>query len=137
MSAQVLAASQAQSPNAIPDHVKRRSANFSPSTWGDYFLSYASVETDIKAEQDVQELKEKVKGMIMAPMFKNSSKKLELIDEIQRFGVSRHFENEVEEVLQQIHKNSYGGNEENDFDLFTTALRFRLLRQQGYKVSCG
>ncbi|CAL8152271.1 unnamed protein product [Prunus armeniaca] len=136
MSAQVLGASQAQSPNATHDHVKRRLANFSPSTWGDYFLSYASVKTDIKAEQDVQELKDKVKGMIMAPMLKNPSKKLELIDEIQRFGVSRHFENEVEEVLQQIHKNSYGGDEENDFDLFTTSLRFRLLRQQGYKVSC-
>ncbi|ONI13035.1 hypothetical protein PRUPE_4G199200 [Prunus persica] len=137
MSAQVLAAYQVQSLNATPDHVKRRLANFSPSTWGDYFLSYASVETDIKAEQDVQELKEKVKGMIMAPMLKNPSKKLELIDEIQRFGVSRHFENEVEEVLQQIHKNSYGGDEENDFDLFTTALRFRLLRQHGYEVSCN
>ncbi|KAI5333884.1 hypothetical protein L3X38_024016 [Prunus dulcis] len=75
--------------------------------------------------------------MIMAPMLKNPSKNLELIDEIQRSGISLHFENEVEEVLQQIHKNSYGGDEENDFELFTTALRFRLLRQQGYKVSCG
>ena len=43
MSAQVLAAYQVQSLNATPDHVKRRLANFSPSTWGDYFLSYASV----------------------------------------------------------------------------------------------
>lgn len=43
MSAQVSATSQAQTPNATPHDVNRQSANFSPSIWGDFFLSYASM----------------------------------------------------------------------------------------------
>lgn len=92
----------------------------------------------MKTEHNVHELKEKVKRMLVAPVLKKPTKILDFIDEVQRLGISRHFKNEIEEILQQIHKNSYGGDEEeNDDDLHTTSLRFRLLRQQGYKVSCG
>lgn len=73
----------------------------------------------------------------MAPVPKIPSQKLDLIDQIQRLGVSHHFENEIEEVLQQIHKNSYDDPQGGDDDLYTAALYFRLLRQQGYNVSCG
>ncbi|KAL7145234.1 hypothetical protein ABFS83_07G067200 [Erythranthe nasuta] len=40
-------------------------------------------------------------------------------------------ETEIEEKLEQIYK------EDEEFDLFTTALRFRLLRQHRHQVSCG
>jgi len=40
----------------------------------------------VKKEQQVQELKEKVRKMLMAPSEK-SSQKLNLIDAIQRLGV--------------------------------------------------
>ncbi|KAK9938240.1 hypothetical protein M0R45_014992 [Rubus argutus] len=129
--------SQTQTQNATPD-VTRRSANFSPSVWGDHFLSYASNETNTEAEQHVQKLKAEVKMMLKAPVEK-LSQKLHLIDDIQRLGVSRHFKNEIEDILQQIHKNSYVNcdDQQNDDELFTVALRFRLLRQQGYNVSCN
>ncbi|PQQ16398.1 (-)-germacrene D synthase-like [Prunus yedoensis var. nudiflora] len=140
MSVQVsLASDQPQTPKATPDYVNRRCANFSPSIWGYHFLSYASVETNIKAKQRAQELKEKVKMIIMAPV-KKPSQKLDLIDDIQRLGVSHHFENEIEELLQQIHNSSHdnteSGDQETDNELYTAALRFRLLRQQGYNISC-
>ncbi|TQD91285.1 hypothetical protein C1H46_023129 [Malus baccata] len=61
----------------------------------------------------------------------NVSQKLNLIDDIQRLGVSYHFGNEIEEILQKIHESSYDLD-----DLCTGALCFRLLRQQGYNVSC-
>ncbi|CAL9017341.1 unnamed protein product, partial [Prunus brigantina] len=93
-------------------------------------------EINTKAEERIQELKENVKRMIMAPVPKIPSQKLDLIDQIQRLGVSHHFENEIEEVLQQIHKNSYDDPQGGDDDLYTAALYFRLLRQQGYNVSC-
>ncbi|PRQ31630.1 putative lyase [Rosa chinensis] len=119
---------EAQTPTVTPD-VNRRSANFSPSIWGDHFLSYSSL---------VQELKEEVRRTLMAPV-KNPSQKLDFIDNIQRLGVSYHFEDEIYKVLEQIHRFYYERDElQNDDDnLYTTALCFRLLRQQGYNISCG
>ncbi|XP_008232170.1 PREDICTED: (-)-germacrene D synthase-like [Prunus mume] len=140
MSVQVsLASDQLQTPKATSNDINRRSANFSPSVWGSHFLSYASVETSIKAKQRAQELKEKVKMILMAPV-KKPSQKLDLIQDIQRLGVSHHFENEIEELLQKIHNSSHDstepGDQETDNELYTAALRFRLLRQQGYNISC-
>lgn len=94
-------------------------------------------ETDEKIKQQVEELKEKVRKMLMAPGEK-SSQKLNFIDAIQRLGVSYHFENEIQEILQQLHETLHDCDDhEYDDDLHTVALRFRLLRQQGYYISCG
>ena len=95
-------------------------------------------ETNMETEQHVQKLKAEVKMMLKAPVEKLSHK-LELIDNIQRLGVFRHFKNEIEEILQQIHKDSYVkcDDQENGDELYTVALRFRFLRQQGYNVSCS
>ena len=88
----------------------------------------------MKVEQHAQQLKEEVKKMLMAPTIESSSAKLELIDDIQRLGVAYHFEYEIDQTMQQIHDNF---NVHCDDDLHTCALRFRLLRQHGYPVSCG
>ncbi|KAK7257308.1 hypothetical protein RIF29_31181 [Crotalaria pallida] len=65
--------------------------------------------------------------------------KLKLIDTIQRLGISYHFENEIEAILGDIHKNNtpFTNVNDEDGDLYIIALCFRLLRQQGYNVSCG
>lgn len=87
----------------------------------------------------VQELKEEVKRMLIAPS-ETPSEKLELIDTIQRLGVSYHFESEIDEILEKMNKSppfSTDGNPSDDLNLYTVALWFRLLRQQGHKVSCG
>ncbi|KAF8029949.1 hypothetical protein BT93_E2386 [Corymbia citriodora subsp. variegata] len=102
-------------PSPSPAHqtsrlAERRSRNFNPSIWGDYFLKYTS---------------------------DSNSMKLNLIDQIQRLGLAYHFETEIDEQLEQLHKSYFEfhhGN--NDDDLHTIALLFRLLRQQGYNVSC-
>ncbi|XP_068340125.1 (-)-germacrene D synthase-like [Pyrus communis] len=123
--------SQSSNPNDTFDvHRPKPSATFSPSIWGDHFLSYASLDVDAELEQHVQELKEEVRRMLTTSP-ENVSQKLNLIDDIQRLGVSYHFGNEIEESLQKIHKSSYDLD-----DLYTAALRFRLLRQQGYNISC-
>jgi hypothetical protein len=88
-------------------------------------------------DQKVQELKEAVRRMLASPVEK-LSQKLNLIDVIQRLGVSYQFENEIEKALQQLHITFHDSNDhENDDDLYTVALQFRLLRQQGYRISCG
>nr|XP_023909266.1 (-)-germacrene D synthase-like [Quercus suber] len=123
--------------NDMPQII-RRSANFQPSIWGDRFLTYASefLETENNLKQQVQELKEEVMCMLTSPVEK-PSQKLNLIDVLQRLGVSYHFENEIENFLQQLHRTLLDhDDQENDDDLYTVALQFRLLRQQGYYISC-
>ncbi|KAL6174953.1 hypothetical protein ACLB2K_051598 [Fragaria x ananassa] len=97
----------------------------------------AVVETkDTEANQRIQELKEEVKRVIISSL---PSQRLDLIDYIQRLGVSYRFEDEIHQLLQQIH-NRYSSSssssscyDDDDDDLHTVALRFRLLRQQGFK----
>ncbi|XP_050370016.1 (-)-germacrene D synthase-like [Argentina anserina] len=126
MSLQVLAS---QVPVA---DVKPVSANFTPGIWGDHFLSYATTEVDIKLEQQVQTLKDEVKKMLK-DFAKKLLHQLKLVDDIQRLGVSYHFESEIDEILKHIHHNYLCGG---DDDIYTTALHFRLLRQHGFKISC-
>ncbi|CAI9088753.1 OLC1v1023176C1 [Oldenlandia corymbosa var. corymbosa] len=68
-----------------------------------------------------------------------SSKKLDLIDAINRLGVAYHFESEIDTSLLAIYGdydeqiNHVAGREE---ELYIVALRFRLLRAHGFHVSC-
>ncbi|KAM3742147.1 hypothetical protein ACB098_07G049100 [Castanea mollissima] len=127
-----MATAQTQNPDA---NVHRRTANFRPSLWGDHFLSYSNKsEETIDGLEQVQRLKEEVQRMLMSPI-DSLLEKLELIDAIQRLGVSYHFEGEIDEVLQQIHRYHYTCDvQESDDALYTIALHFRLLRQQGYNI---
>ena len=60
------------------------------------------------------------------------SESLELVDAIQRLGISYHFEIEIDEILRKMDKL----NHLND-RLYNISLKFRLVRQQGYDMSCG
>nr|GLL43478.1 (-)-germacrene D synthase-like [Ipomoea trifida] len=92
-------------------------------------------EADAQEWQEHQQLKEKVKSMLVeAP---HISQKLELINKIQRLGVSYQFEKEIEATLQLIFRSYYESNiQEDENDLYIVSLRFRLLRQHGYRVPC-
>ncbi|KAM3744366.1 hypothetical protein ACB098_06G048100 [Castanea mollissima] len=118
--------------------INRRSANFHPSIWGDRFLTYASedLETEDNLKLQVQEMKEEVRRMLTSPV-EEPSQKLNLINLLQRLGVSYHYENEIEKTLQQLHRTLYDrDDQQNADDLYNVALQFRLLRQQGYYISC-
>nr|KYP31585.1 (+)-delta-cadinene synthase isozyme XC14 [Cajanus cajan] len=75
-------------------------------------------------------LKEDVRMMFQASVNQNIIDKLNLIDLIQRFGVSYQFQQEINQALKQI--NDSFNEDENHHSL---ALLFRLLRQQGYQIS--
>ncbi|KAL2529077.1 Tricyclene synthase [Forsythia ovata] len=118
--------------------VTRRSVTYHPSIWGNYFLAYTSDITDILAheEQERQRLKEEVKKLLTAtPDY--SLHKLDLIDAIQRLGVGYHFEPEIEKSLKYLYDTYNESYNKQDNDLRSFALRFRLLRQEGYYVSSG
>lgn len=70
--------------------------------------------------------------MLMAA---TSTKLLILVDKLERLGLAYHFETEIEDKLKRVCEEEE--EEEDDYDLFTTALRFRLLRQHQFHVSCN
>lgn len=59
-----------------------------------------------------------------------------MIDAVQRLGIEYLFKDEIEEILrrQYIISSTCGGHLQ---DLQEVALRFRLLRQEGYYVPAG
>ncbi|KAK6145712.1 hypothetical protein DH2020_022532 [Rehmannia glutinosa] len=58
--------------------------------------------------------------------------KLELIDDLQRLGISYHFEDKINQMLNHIYHQDCKNYQT---DLFSTVLRFRLLlRQHGFEI---
>ncbi|KAL4272665.1 hypothetical protein GQ457_13G002760 [Hibiscus cannabinus] len=109
----------------------RPNADFHPGIWGDVFLNCPDKEIDAATALKYEELKEQVRRMLVEHV-DDSNEKLALIDAVQRLGVNYHFEKEIEDALEAIyHDDNEAGN-----DLDTTSLRFRLLREHGFDVSC-
>ncbi|KAL5834102.1 hypothetical protein ACOSQ3_017776 [Xanthoceras sorbifolium] len=124
------------------EHVSRPLADFPSTIWKDsdisFFASAASriSEFDQKYGRQVEELKDKVKEMLFAPTH-DSAEKVSLINSLFRLGVSYHFEAEIEEQLDHIFESQPNFADNNDYDLYTVALLFRVFRERGYKISCG
>ncbi|XP_030932315.1 (-)-germacrene D synthase-like [Quercus lobata] len=115
--------------------VVRRTANFHPSIWGDRFIDNTSDDKDILLHKvrEVEELKDEMRNEFFASTG-HLSQQLGLIDALQRLGIAYHFEREIQEALEHIYTTF---NDKNDVDdLYKVSLNFRLLRQEGFKVSC-
>ncbi|KAI9083080.1 hypothetical protein K1719_034984 [Acacia pycnantha] len=124
---------------ATSDHMRRPLADYHPTLWKDYFLQFASesLEVDEEMGKQVETVKEEVRKMLFISTTENPLTKVELIDSIQRLGLSYHFEREIHELLQLIH-NTYVQNNQiltHTQDLYSLALLFKLLRQEGYRIS--
>uniref|UniRef100_A0A1W7HBY2 Putative limonene-myrcene synthase n=1 Tax=Scoparia dulcis TaxID=107240 RepID=A0A1W7HBY2_SCODU len=83
----------------------------------------------------------KVKMMLEDAAMKPAVDQLELIDDLQRLGISYHFEDEIAKILTNIYEQNHVKNtitnyvdETKESDLYSTALEFRLLRQQGFSI---
>ncbi|XP_040988567.1 (-)-germacrene D synthase-like [Juglans microcarpa x Juglans regia] len=126
--------SVALSQNAESDAI-RRTANFEPSIWGDRFINNIPEDqfTHVSNVREVEELIEEVRRELLASA-DQPSKQLNIIDVLQRLGVAYHFGRDIEEALERIYASS--GASDIDNDLYNVSLHFRLLRQQGFRVSC-
>ncbi|KAI3983107.1 hypothetical protein MKX01_035388 [Papaver californicum] len=100
-----------------PKGAVRRTANYQPSLWDYDFLQ--SLKSPYTEDKD---------------MFHGSSpvSLLKLVDTIQRLGIDYHYGDEIKDALDTI-----VCTKDMDIcgDLYTIALKFRLLRQHGYQVS--
>nr|J9RLZ7.1 RecName: Full=Germacrene C/D synthase; AltName: Full=Terpene synthase 1; Short=VoTPS1 [Valeriana officinalis]AFR42417.1 germacrene B/C/D synthase [Valeriana officinalis] len=133
-----LSVSSAPPPKKNIQEPVRPNANFHKSVWGDHFLKYASNPEQINDGVDKQhkQLKEELrKKLVVNVNIERAEEQLKLIDAIQRLGVAYHFRTEIASVLNN--QLELWNNKVDDDDLYLTSLRFRLLRQQGYNVSCA
>ncbi|CAJ2640002.1 unnamed protein product [Trifolium pratense] len=129
------AVADSSNPDAKSD-LQRNLADFHPTVWGEYFLQYASesMELDKNIAARIDTLKDEVRKMLVSKTDKPLAK-VNLIDSICRLGVSYHFEHEIDDILQDIHK-CYVENGEITLEdnLYSLAVLFRVLRQQGFHV---
>ncbi|XP_011080335.1 gamma-cadinene synthase [Sesamum indicum] len=107
-----------------------------PTMWADTFTSLSADMNKVqeKYAQDIEAPKEEARSMLTAKGSRTADR-LILIDTLERLGVAYHFEQEIEDQLQEIFQ--FHPKDENHYDLFTTALQFRLLRQHRHFVSCS
>ncbi|KAH6823653.1 hypothetical protein C2S53_000598 [Perilla frutescens var. hirtella] len=121
----------------LQQEIHRPITSFSPSLWGDQFIKHnsdAQVEEKEKYSKTVEVLKNEVRGIIRDPESKMVDT-MELIDTVERLGVSYHFQNEIKDKLQQFFDLNTDYSDEA-YDLYDVALHFRLFRQHGYRISC-
>ncbi|KAD3338097.1 hypothetical protein E3N88_33618 [Mikania micrantha] len=111
----------------------RQSSNFHPSVWGDQFLNYDEQEDQSTVEKMIEILKEEIRKEIVVALDDETKHVglLKLVNDIQRLGIAYCFEQEIEQALHHIYT-AYGDNWNHGCDF----LWFRLLRQQGFYVSC-
>ncbi|CAA2975160.1 terpene synthase 10-like [Olea europaea subsp. europaea] len=114
--------------------VIRRSGKYTPPIWEfDYIQSLNSEYTEERYKTRASEMKMQVKMMLDETM--EPLDQLELIDNLERLGISYHFEDEIEQILAFINRKYSKSKEPKIKDLYATALEFRLLRQHGFNVS--
>ncbi|KAG7542585.1 Terpene synthase N-terminal domain [Arabidopsis thaliana x Arabidopsis arenosa] len=117
--------------------VARRSANYQPSLWeheyllslGNTYVKEDNIERVMLLKQEVSKMLNETEGLL---------DQLELVDTLQRLGVSYHFEREIKKTLTNVHvKNVRAHKKRRDRweDLYATALEFRLLRQHGFNIA--
>ncbi|KAK1429359.1 hypothetical protein QVD17_11567 [Tagetes erecta] len=114
--------------------VTRRSANYVPSLYSfDHIQSLFSEYTGEDYKTRANTLKDEVKMMLREVGSPLSA--LELVDNLQRLGISYHFDDEIRSLLDVVYDTYYKTHDKwNAMDLNLKALGFRLLRQHGYHV---
>ncbi|XP_047250906.1 (-)-camphene/tricyclene synthase, chloroplastic-like [Capsicum annuum] len=123
------------SPTNLSLNPIRRSGNYKPPIWDAQLIqSLHNPYVGDKYVKRFNELKKEIKKNLMMVKGSQELEKLELIDNLQRLGVSYHFKDEIMQILKSIHDQSSSAAATGD-SLYHTSLKFRLLRQHGFHVS--
>ncbi|KAK1557005.1 hypothetical protein Q3G72_016057 [Acer saccharum] len=120
------------------DHqiITRRAANFKPPIWSYNYIQSLSSEFAGKTyakKLKSQELKEDVRAMLVK--VKDPLHQMELIDTLQRLGLSYHFDHEIKLILGAIYDKRSSSSKPTQESLYAVALEFRFLTQHGFDTS--
>ncbi|KAE8077316.1 hypothetical protein FH972_015888 [Carpinus fangiana] len=130
---QCMATNEISISNSVSGTV-RQSANYQPPIWHyDYIQSLTSEYVGESCTKRLEKLKGEVRMMFYKVV--DSLEQLEMIDVLQRLGLSYHFEDELRRILDGVYMNTNHGICNKEKNLYATALEFRLLRQNGYRVA--
>nr|AXT98924.1 isoprene synthase [Arundo plinii] len=117
-----------------PQPEQRRSANYQPNAW-DYgsllSLKGRGNDQNLTNPSVFNKLKASVRDLLINKP--EPSAKLRLIDTMQRLGISNHFEEEISAILSSISQESAKAPFMDD--VASMALKFRMLRGNGFDVS--
>ncbi|KAK1557625.1 hypothetical protein Q3G72_028318 [Acer saccharum] len=92
---------------------------------------FTNVDVRVKHERKLKVFKQ-----ILIEVGEDPFEGLAMIDAIQRLGIDYHFQGEIEQILQRHYMIITNGSttHHHQHNLQEIALRFRLLRQEGYNV---
>ncbi|KAL1805546.1 hypothetical protein ACET3Z_028614 [Daucus carota] len=110
-------------------------ATYGPDIWGEKFTSIPrDFELWEAYSKERDSLKNEVRSMLVSAGGEWTHK-LILINTIERLGVGYHFSGYIEDTLAAMHEAHAKIESHEEYDLFTTALYFRILRQHGHRVT--
>ncbi|XP_015162878.1 (-)-camphene/tricyclene synthase, chloroplastic-like isoform X2 [Solanum tuberosum] len=120
-----------------PNTIQRRSGNYKPTMWDfQYIQSVNNRYAGDKYMERFDKLKKEIKRnlmMIVEGSIQELDAKLELIDNLERLGVSYHFKDEIMQILRSVHDQT--STIATGDSLYSIALKFRLLRQHHFHIS--
>ncbi|XP_016512603.2 (-)-camphene/tricyclene synthase, chloroplastic-like isoform X2 [Nicotiana tabacum] len=132
--------------SSIPTNMNthRRSGNYKPPTW--HFEYIQSINNDYVGDnytKRLNKLKEEMRKKLkmMDDVDGEELDKLELIDNLQRLGLSYHFKEEIFQILRSIHQQHILQKKGRNIIageyslLYATALKFKLLREHDFDIS--
>ena len=90
---------------------------------------------DEKYERMLGKLIGEVQGLLSNTA--DTWEKLELLDNMEKLGLTYLFEHEIKKVLDTLVSNNNLMNLDGEKDLYNTALFFTVLRKHGFHVSQG
>lgn len=104
---------------------------FCPTLWGEFFVHYSPEPLQRSEEwmtERANQLKREINGMFEA--YNTVLEKINLVDTLQHLGIDHLFEEQIVAALSSVQSAEF-----NSSSLHEVALRFRLLRQQGFWIS--
>ncbi|XP_010468172.1 PREDICTED: terpenoid synthase 18-like [Camelina sativa] len=114
----------------------RPSTHFSPSLWGDHFLSVSLDRAEFnEVEREIETMKPLVRDMLIMSSQSSDKEKIRLIHLFISLGISYHFDKEIQEIL----KHSFTKLDDiivGEDDLETISIMFEVFRLYGHKMSC-